>query len=579
MNEKNLLKLITIGPILFIPLVVFLIFFSYIFFTQELFNTTTANLKEELVAQQKQNTISKVKMAVDFMVYERSTIEERLKEKVKDRVKQAYAIGQHIYKQNSATKDESSIKKMITDALRPMIWNDGESFIFILDKKGVFTLAPEYLKELEGKSILDFKDATGRYVIQEEIALVSKEGEGFLWDTFTRPKKDPSIQYQQVAFVKDFEMFGLYLGSSEYLDSTTQEIEKTALDTLRNVNKNTQGYFFVFDTKGKVILHSSSPELEGQNLLESQSPIYKALSLKLLSKASSDLNDFVSYEWQNPNNGKVETKLSYFQKIPHTEWVIGSGFYTHGIEQIAAEKQAQMQEGNDAKVFMLKIYSLLFTLASLGISILISKKLQAKFARLKMALERKSNELQELNLALEEKIGKRTQELENAYIKMKHIANTDSLTQIKNRYSFLNTFNDELKRHKNQQKEFSLLMFDIDHFKHINDTYGHNIGDIVLMEITEVVKGCLRAEDIFGRVGGEEFMIFLPQTPLQEGQEIAQRVRKTVDENNFSVIEHTTISLGVVTSLGDEEGSEMFKRVDVALYEAKTQGRNRVCVG
>lgn len=579
MNEKNLLKFITIGPILFIPLVVFLIFFNYIFFTQEFFNTTTAHLKEELISQQKQNTISKVKMAVDFMVYERSTIEERLKEKVKDRVKQAYAIGQNIYKQNSATKDESSIIKMITDALRPMIWNDGESFIFVLDKKGVFTLAPEYLKELEGKSILDFRDATGRYVIQEEIALVSREGEGFLWDTFTRPKKDPSIQYQQVAFVKDFEMFGLYLGSSEYLDSTTQEIEKTALDTLRNVNKNTQGYFFVFDTKGKVILHSTSPELEGQNLLESQSPIYKALSLKLLSKASSDLNDFVSYEWQNPNNGKVETKLSYFQKIPHTEWIIGSGFYTDGIEHIAEEKQAQMQESNDAKVFRLKIYSLLFTLASLGISILISKKLQAKFALLKVALERKSNELQELNLALEEKIGKRTQELENAYTKMKYIANTDSLTQIKNRYSFLNSFNDELKRHKNQQKEFSLLMFDIDHFKRINDTYGHNIGDIVLMEITEVVKGCLRTEDIFGRVGGEEFMIILPQTSLQEAQEIAQRVRKAVDENSFSVVEHATVSLGVVTSLGNEEGSEMFKRVDVALYEAKTQGRNRVCVG
>ncbi len=579
MNEKNLLKIITIGPILFIPLVVFLIFFNYIFFTQELLNTTTAHLKEELISQQKQNTISKVKMAVDFMVYERSTIEERLKEKVKDRVKQAYAIGQNIYKQNSATKDESIIKKMITDALRPMIWNDGESFIFVLDKEGVFTLAPEYLKELEGKSILDFRDATGRYVIQEEIALVSKEGEGFLWDTFTRPKKDPSIQYQQVAFVKNFEMFGLYLGSSEYLDITTQEIEKTALDTLRNVNKNTQGYFFVFDTKGKVILHSISPELEGQNLLESQSPIYKALSLKLLSKASSDLNDFVSYEWQNPNNGKVETKLSYFQKIPHTEWVIGSGFYTHGIEHIAEEKQAQMQESNDAKIFRLKIYSLLFTLASLGISIFISKKLQAKFALLKVALERKSNELQELNLALEEKISKRTQELENAYIKMKYIANTDSLTQIKNRYSFLNAFNDELKRHKSEQKEFSLLMFDIDHFKRINDTYGHNIGDIVLMEITEVVKGCLRTEDIFGRVGGEEFMIILPQTSLQEAQEIAQRVRKAVDENSFSVVEHATVSLGVVTSLGDEEGSEMFKRVDVALYEAKTQGRNRVCVG
>lgn len=579
MNEKNLLKLIIIGPILFIPLVVFLIFFNYIYFTQELFNTTTANLKEELIAQQKQNTISKVKMAVDIMVYERSTIEERLKEKVKDRVKQAYAIGQNIYKQNSSTKDERSLKKMITDALRPLIWNGGESFIFVLDKEGVFALAPEYLKELEGKSILNFKDVTGRYVIQEEIAIVSREGEGFLWDTFTRPNKDPSIQYQQIAFVKDFGMFDWYLGSSEYLDITTQEIEKTALDILRNINKNTQGYFFVFDTKGKVILRSTDPALEGQNLLESQSPVHKSLTLKLLSKASSELNDFVSYEWQNPINGKIETKLSYFQKVPQTDWVVGSGFYTKNIEQIAAEKKAQMQESNDAKVFMLKIYSLLFIIASLIISIIISKKLKAKFALLKIALEKKSNELQELNLALEEKIGKRTQELESAYVKMKHIANTDSLTQIKNRYSFLNAFNDELKRHKNQQKEFCLLMFDIDHFKHINDTYGHNIGDIILIEITDVVKRCLREDDTFGRVGGEEFMILLPQTSLQIAQEIAHRVRKAVDENNFSVIEHATISVGVVTSLGNEDGSEMFKRVDVALYEAKEQGRNRVCIG
>lgn len=460
MNEKNLLKLITIGPIIFIPLIVFLIFFSYIFFTQELFNTTTANLKEELILQQKHNTISKVKMAVDLMVYERSTIKERLKEKVKDRVEQAW-----------------------------------------------------------------------------------------------------------------------YIGSSEYLDIKTKEIEKAALEILRNINKNTQGYFFVFDTSGNIILHSSNPELEGKNLLQSQIPIHKELVKQLLNKKSMDLNDFISYEWQNPNSGKVETKLSYFQKVPHTEWIIGSGFYTDGIEHIAAEKKAQMQESNDAKIFMLKIYSLLFIIASLIVSIIISKKLREKFTLLKVALEKKSNELQELNLVLEEKISKRTQELEEAYAKMKHVANTDSLTKIKNRYSFLNAFNDELKKHKNLQKEFCLLMFDIDHFKRINDTYGHDIGDIILMEITEVVKGCLREDDIIGRVGGEEFMIILPQTHVDKAQEVAQRVRKAVDEYSFSVIVHATISLGVVTSLGNEEGSEMFKRVDVALYEAKTQGRNRVCVG
>jgi len=578
LNEKNLLKLITIGPILFIPLVVFFTFLFYIIYTQELFNISTSNLKEELILKQKQNTISKVKMAVDIMIYERSTIEERLKEKVKDRVKQAYEIGQNIYKQNIHKKREAQVKEMITDALRPMIWNGGESFIFILDKNGVFALAPEYLKKFEQKSIIDFKDATGRYVIQEEIALVKKEGEGFLWDTFTRPQKDSSTQYKQIAFVKDFDMFEWYLGSTEYLDITTKEIEKTALEILRNINKNSEGYFFVFDTKGNVILHSSNPELEGKNLLQSDNQNHVSTTTNLLKSAGSKFKDFVSYSWENPKNGKIETKLSFIQRVPKTEWLIGSGFYTNEIESIAAEKKSELQKIKDKELLMVKVYSIIFTVISLFISIFISKKLKEKFTFLKTDLDKKSNELQELNEELEEKIHKRTQELEDAYSKMQHIANTDSLTQINNRYSFLNTFNSQLKKHKEQQKEFSLIMFDIDYFKLINDTYGHDVGDIVIVEITQTVKVCLREGYIFGRIGGEEFMIFLPHTSIHVAKEIAQRVRIAVYECDFSVVEHVTISLGVTAYTNAQDDSDILKRVDTALYKAKALGRNRVVV-
>lgn len=578
MNEKNLLKLITIGPILFIPLVVFLTFFNYIIYTQELFHTSASNLQEELILKQKQNTVSKVNMAVDIMIYERSTIEARLKEKVKDRVNQAYKIGQNIYKQNKEHKSEAQIKKMIIDALRPMIWNEGESFIFILDKKGVFVLAPEYLQNFEGKSIIDFKDAEGRYIIQEEIALVKKETEGFLWDTFTRPKKDPDLQYKQIAFVKDFEMFDWYLGSTEYLDITTQEIEKTALEILRNINKNSEGYFFVFDTEGKVILHSTNPELEGQNLLESDNQKHVFTTAQLLKSAKNEFADFVSYSWENPKNGHIETKLSFVQPIPQTNWLVGSGFYTHEIESIVAQERSSLQQINEKEILTIKIYSIIFTLISLFISIFISKKLKEKFGLLKEKLEQKSNELQELNLELEEKIHTRTKELEDAYAKMQHIANTDSLTQINNRYSFLNAFNYELKKHKEEQKEFSLIMFDIDHFKRINDTYGHDVGDRVIVEITQRVQRCLRESDIFGRIGGEEFMIFLPHTSIDEAKEIAQRVRITIDTTDFAIVGHVSISLGVSSCANNEEGSNILKRVDIALYEAKSSGRNRVAV-
>lgn len=576
MNEKNLLKLITIGPVLFIPLVVFFTFFNYIIYTQELFNTSTSNLQEELISKQKQNTVSKVKMAVDIMIYERSTIEARLKEKVKDRVTQAYKIGQNIYRQNRENKSEAQIKKMIIDALRPMIWNEGESFIFILDKNGAFALAPEYLRHFEGKSIIDFKDAEGRHIIQEEIALVKKEKEGFLWDTFTRPKKDPALQYKQIAFVKDFEMFDWYLGSAEYLDITTKEIEKTAVEILRNINKNSEGYFFIFDIEGKVILHSINPELEGKNLLESNNQNHIFTITQLIQNAKSEFKDFVTYSWENPKNGNIETKLSFVQKIPQTNWLVGSGFYTNEIESIVAQEKYGLQQINEKKILTIKIYSIVFTLISLVISIFISKKLKEKFVLLKAELEKKSDELQELNLELEEKIHTRTKELEDAYTKMQHIANTDSLTQINNRYSFLNAFGYELKKHKEKKKEFSLIMFDIDHFKRINDTYGHDVGDKVIIEITKRVKKCLRESDIFGRIGGEEFMILLPNTAIDEAKEIAQRVRIAVDSKDFSTVGHVTISLGASTYTNNKEDSDILKKVDIALYEAKSLGRNRV---
>ncbi len=576
MNEKYLLRFITFAPIVFIPSIVFAIFFINISHTQYIFNNSSKNLQEELMLKEKNITASKVKMAISLINYEHSTIEERLHIKVKDRVEKAFAIGSNIYKQNREKKSDTEIKKMILDALRPLLWNDGESFIFILDKEGNFVLSPEYLRHMEGKNIINFKDATGKSVIREEIRIVNEEGEGFLWDTFTRAKKDINTQYKQLAFVKDFEHFNWYMGSAEYLDTTTLEIEKSTLTILRNINKNSQDYFFIYDMDGNIILHSYNPELEGKNFFTSSDKVHHSVVEQFIKNAKEGSSNFVSYSWENPKNGKVETKLSYVEKIPNTNWVVGSGFYTKEIEKITESQIAELQKINEAELLILKFYSIVFVVISVIVSIFISRKLKKNFDWFKKNLAKKSNELQELNEELEEKIHHRTQELENAYIKMQHIANTDSLTQINNRYSFLNAFNAELQKHKKEQREFSLIMFDIDHFKLINDTYGHDVGDIVIVEITQVARECLRESDIFGRIGGEEFMLFLPQTSMDKATEIAQRVRKAIDGYNFSVVKHVTISLGVTAYRGQEEGSDILKRVDIALYKAKEQGRNRV---
>lgn len=577
MNEKNLIKFITFAPIIIIPAVVAIIFYINIVRSEELFQNSTKNLKEELISKEKSNTVSKVKMAVEILNYENSSIKERLKQKIKERVERAFTIGSKIYEQNIETRSEREVKKIITDVLRTMVWNDGESFIFILDKNGVFALAPEYLRDLEGKSIINFQDTTGRYVIQEEIAVVNAEEEGFLWDTFTRPNRDPNTQYQQMAFVKDFKIFNWYLGSAEYLDTTKEEIEQNALALLRNINKNGNDYFFIYDLMGNIVLHSQNPELEGKNFLHSQNKEYAAIAKQMVENIQKKGESFLTYMWQNPKNSLVEEKVSYFEKIPNTNWMIGSGFYAQEINDLADAKKKELENLNKGELNLMKIYALIFIAISIFAAFYISKNLQNRFLRLKKDLDIKTNELQSLNEALEEKIKQRTLELTNAYEKMHKLANTDSLTQISNRYSFLNEFNALLKNYKESHSGFSLLMIDIDHFKKINDTHGHDIGDFVIIEVTKLIKSCLRESDIFGRVGGEEFMILLPNTNIDSAQELAQRMRKVIDEHYFEAIKHITVSVGVIASNKNESGVDMLKRVDVALYKAKNEGRNRVC--
>jgi diguanylate cyclase (GGDEF)-like protein len=578
MNEKHLLHFITFAPIIFIPSIVFAIFFINISHTQDIFNNSSKNLQEELMLKEKNITASKVKMAISLINYEHSTIEERLHIKVKDRVEKAFAIGSNIYKQNREKKSDTEIKKIILDALRPLLWNDGESFIFIVDKEGNFILSPEYLRHMEGKNIIEFKDATGKSVIREEIRIVKEEGEGFLWNTFTRAKKDINTQYKQLAFVKDFEHFNWYMGSAEYLDTTTYEIENSTLALLRNINKNSQDYFFIYDMGGNIILHSYNPELEGKNFFTSSDKAHHSVVEQFIKNAKEGSSNFVSYSWENPKNGKFETKLSYVEKIPNTNWVVGSGFYTKEIEKIAESQIAALQKINEAELLTIKFYSIVFVVISIITSIFISRKLKDSFDWFKKNLMLKSNQLQELNSELEEKIEQRTHELKEAYERMHLIANTDSLTQIHNRYSFLNAFNNELEKYKISKIEFSLIMLDIDYFKNINDTFGHDIGDYAIVEMTKIVKECLRSSDIFGRVGGEEFMILLPYTPLQSAKDIAQRIRKEIYENRFESINNMSVSLGVVEYKEGESGNSMLKRVDIALYEAKTQGRNMVFV-
>lgn len=168
---------------------------------------------------------------------------------------------------------------------------------------------------------------------------------------------------------------------------------------------------------------------------------------------------------------------------------------------------------------------------------------------------------------------------------LKRIANTDPLTGIANRRVFFEKSEDELKRIKRGRGEFSMLLLDIDHFKKINDSYGHDVGDFVLIEVTKVIKACLREIDVPARLGGEEFGVFLPETNAQGAFHVAERVRSAIAKHTFMADAKQnrpigcTVSIGITTARFDEDAdaTRMYKMADTRLYIAKNSGRNQVC--
>jgi len=155
----------------------------------------------------------------------------------------------------------------------------------------------------------------------------------------------------------------------------------------------------------------------------------------------------------------------------------------------------------------------------------------------------------------------------------------DQLTQIANRHYLETSFKKELDRTKRYNGMFSVILADVDHFKLVNDSYGHDVGDDVLIQIASILKNNTRATDIVGRWGGEEFLIICPESSAQEAEVVAENLRVKIENFSFDVIGRKSCSFGVSEfKSSDEDSKEVIKRADNALYIAKNEGRNRVVV-
>lgn len=222
----------------------------------------------------------------------------------------------------------------------------------------------------------------------------------------------------------------------------------------------------------------------------------------------------------------------------------------------------------------------------------LKEVVNAKLALIKKAVQKKNEADQGFKSSLDSDIGRLKAEFEQ--LKSEATAArqqaerfekemfTDPLTGASNRRFYDKRIKDEFERYLRYRRTFSTMILDVDHFKSVNDTYGHATGDTCLKEVIKRVSPLLRGNDTLARFGGEEFVIILPETEADGAREAGEKLRKAVEKIEFVHREDTfriTISLGVTSTMPDDKSPvDLFNRMDMALYDAKKSGRNKVVV-
>jgi len=196
-------------------------------------------------------------------------------------------------------------------------------------------------------------------------------------------------------------------------------------------------------------------------------------------------------------------------------------------------------------------------------------------------IKRLNNELEKTRQELAEArhtIKVKDIELKAILAQADEVSHTDALTYLPNRRQVINNLQKEVHRAERYKSPLSILMMDIDHFKDVNDTYGHTVGDQVLFQLANLLREGIRKTDMVGRYGGEEFLIVLPNTSLPKATEMASRLCKSIREAEIDVGNKVkiTVSIGIAEYRhGDENWQKFLSRADMALYAAKNAGRDR----
>lgn len=557
MNEKKLPFLILILPVLSLFLSMFLFVLVYTLQQRKIVKDNMKYIENLYVKNAINIEKNKIKAAFNIMRSDYEHINDSVKPRLKERVGIAYRIIMNIYENNKNIPKDRLIR-IIKQAVCPIRFDNGEGYFFIYNMKGVNILLPPD-KKLEGKNLLNVKDASGEYVIRKAVKIAKTEHEGFITWYWHKPVNykmtKESRQYKKIGYIKYIRPLEWFVGTGVYVKSELYRIEKRFISLFEKEKEKNGEYFMVLRPigikKAKILANSNRPYLKGSiidgQFIDVNGHGYMNEVFDFLNKGEKE--GTIGYIYKD--NTGLHKEIIFFIFYKKLELLVIYGFNLDNVEFIVKEAEKRYRKAF-RKYRADALYLSVSIILIVGVLFLfIARRVNMVFFEYKKEVEEKEEKLERL-------------------------AMYDNLTGVYNR----NKFNEILKYETNMSKRYktplSLIMFDLDHFKKVNDEYGHDLGDEVLRMIAKIVLNNIRLTDTFARWGGEEFFLILPKTDIDKAKNIAEGLRVKIESANFKEIGKITCSFGVTSLRENEDEKELIKRADEAMYLAKKKGRNRV---
>ncbi|RQW65091.1 sensor domain-containing diguanylate cyclase [Vibrio viridaestus] len=545
------------------------------------YDRDSARIQEYHTNRVRDELKNRVDTIVSFINYRKETTETLLKDELRNRILEINHLINHLYNENKDELTRPQLTSLIRETIRGLRYNNGRGYYFIDTLDGDVILYP-IAPKTEGTNQLDLQDVRGNYVLRDEIALVQKQGAGFVEGYWIKPGKSKK-EYKKIAYVHEFKPLGWYFGTGEYVDVVRNQIQTEIKSYVNQLTygKNNDQYVFIHDFAGTELANGRFPSLIDKNNINLQDEngeyVYKN-QIDLVKKEPH--YGFLTHHWPASDTDRTvqREKLTYVVSIPEWNWVIGSGADMTSLRQAIQRNQQELNEqlSNSIKNIIL------VTVGIFAISLIIAKIVATHINRsirfFTRNLELSSDNLNPINKdrvvyrefeVLAEVSNKTTQRINS-------LLYHDGLTNLYNRRYIDTILIPYITNRLTSKTPVSVIMFDIDYFKRVNDVYGHHIGDVVLSKVAHTIQSEIRDQDFAARFGGEEILVVLPDTTEVEAFEIAEIIRIKVSQLTFEEIHFPITISGGVFCQNHSQCEELIKRADAKLYQAKHNGRDQI---